>query len=254
LVQLQAEKQNAVDRAAELEAKLAGLEQDLKSRDDELQKLATQNLELTTQLNDATSEIQQSVVIHEQETQALRVTLKPLQDQVQELDRLNSQKDETINGHTSDIEALRSDLERAYAELDDERKELGAQIDELRIAGQVGSMHSSGGDCPNPFAHRKQSPSTRNICPVLKASNMNLSSVLQPLRLGYELRPMMLVCRSRLLSRLRPLQLRLITKHFVNKFSTCRRSPQNSRNNLTTREPLWNVMCRLIRRKWGEFE
>jgi CAP-Gly domain-containing linker protein 1 len=61
---------------------------------------------------------------------------------VQELELLNSQKDEVISGHSLDIETLRSDLERAYAELEEERKELGAQIDELRIAGQVGLVYS----------------------------------------------------------------------------------------------------------------
>jgi len=142
LEQLQSDKQNAVKRATELEANLAGFEQNLKSREDELQKLVTQNLELTTQLNDATSEVQRSLASHEQEKQAHHAISESLRNQLQELERLNSQKDEKITEHSSDIEALRGDLERSYAELEEERKELGAQIDELRIAGQVGLVHS----------------------------------------------------------------------------------------------------------------
>jgi len=138
LEQLQSDKQKAINRATELEANLAGFEQNLKTREDELQKLVTQNLELTTQLNDATSEVQRSLACHEQEKQAHYAILESLRDQLQELERLNSQKDERITEHSSDIEALRGDLERAYAELEEDRKELGAQIDELRIAGQVG--------------------------------------------------------------------------------------------------------------------
>jgi CAP-Gly domain-containing linker protein 1 len=75
LEQLQSEKQSAIDRATELEANLAGFEQNLKSRDDEVRKLVTQNLKLTTQLNDATSEVQRSLASHEQETQAHHATL-----------------------------------------------------------------------------------------------------------------------------------------------------------------------------------
>ena len=137
LERLQSDKQNAIDRTAELEAKLRGLEQDLKTRDDERRNLVNQNLELTTQLNDATSEVQRSLTSHEREAQVHQETLKSLRDQVHELERVNSKKDELINGHTSELETLRNDLERAYAEVEEERKELGAQIDELRIAGQV---------------------------------------------------------------------------------------------------------------------
>jgi DNA repair exonuclease SbcCD ATPase subunit len=136
-VQLQSEKQIAIDRVAELEAKLAGLEQSSQTRDDELQKLEIRNSELTTQLNEATLEVKRSLVNHEQESQAHHATLKSLRDQVQELERLISQKDEVIDGHKSDVATLRSDLARAYADLEEDRKELGAQIDELRIAGQV---------------------------------------------------------------------------------------------------------------------
>jgi CAP-Gly domain-containing linker protein 1 len=142
LEQLQSDKQNAINRATELEANLAGFEQNLKLREDELQKLVTQNLELTAQLNDATSEVQRSLASHEQGKQAHHAVLESLRDQLQELERLNSQKDERITEHSSDIETLRGDLERAYAELEEDRKELGAQIDELRIAGQVGLVHS----------------------------------------------------------------------------------------------------------------
>lgn len=135
--QLQAEKQHAIDRATALDTKLTELEQDLKSRDMELRKLESQNVQLTMQLNDATSEAQRNLASHEQETQAHNASLKSLRDQMQELERFNSQKDAVISANASDIGVLRGDLERAYSDLEEERKELGAQIDELRVAGQV---------------------------------------------------------------------------------------------------------------------
>ena len=135
--QLQSEKQYAIDRATELDVKLAGVEQDLKSRDIDLRKLESQNMQLTIQLTDATSEVQRYLASHEQETQAHHASFRSLRDQMLELERFNSQKDAVISAHSSEIGVLRGELESAHSDLEEERKELGAQIDELRIAGQV---------------------------------------------------------------------------------------------------------------------
>lgn len=137
LKQMQLEKLKALDRASELEAKLAEVEQDFNSRGVLLQTLETQTSELTTRLNEAESEAQNSTATYKQDAETYHSTLKSLQDQLQELEGLNTQKDDTIQGYTSDITTLKDDLERARVELEEEKKELGFQIDELRIAGQV---------------------------------------------------------------------------------------------------------------------
>ena len=137
LGQLQSEKQKAIDMAIDLEAKVASLEEAIKSRNDRLQNFEARNLELTTQLNGAKEEVQRSAATKEQEAEFQRSALKTLHDQVQELQLLNAQKEEVIDSRVSDIETLRNDLVKVHIELEEERKELGAQIDELRIAGQV---------------------------------------------------------------------------------------------------------------------
>lgn len=137
LEQLQSEKQKAIDMAVDLEVKVASLEEAIKSRNDRLQNLEARNLELTTQLNGAKDEVQRSTATKEQEAEFQRSALKSLQDQVQELKLLNAQREEVIDSRVSDIETLRNDLVKVHIELEEEKKELGAQIDELRIAGQV---------------------------------------------------------------------------------------------------------------------
>jgi CAP-Gly domain-containing linker protein 1 len=140
LKQMQLEKLKALARASELEAKLAEVEQDFNSRGVRLQTLETQNSELTTRLNEAETEARDSTATYKQDAETYHSTIKSLQDRVQELEGLNTQKDDTIQGHTSDITTLKDDLERARVELEEEKKELGLQIDELRIAGQVGHV------------------------------------------------------------------------------------------------------------------
>jgi DNA repair exonuclease SbcCD ATPase subunit len=223
LKQMQLEKQKALARASELEAKLAEVEQDFNSRGVRLQTLETQNSELTARLNEAETEAQKSTATYKQDAETYHSTLKLLQDRVQELEGLNTQKDDTIQGHTLDITTLKDDLERARVELEEEKKELGLQIDELRIAGQVGHVSGGVARVMNYFDPRKQSPFTKNAYLMQKAKDMNLCIALQ-LSSPFEQRPMMLIPKNVSVRECRHLQFKSITNLFASKFSICRRS------------------------------
>lgn len=198
LEQLQAEKQKALDKAAELDAKLAEVEQDFKSRGDRLHTLETHNSELTTRLQEVEAEARNSAAAYKQETETYHSTLKSLQDQVQELESINAQKENTVQGYSSDITALKVDLEKAYIELEEEKKELGLQIDELRIAGQVSRMLVDGTHFTNHFDPRKQSRSTKKGCPTQKAKDLNLSTASRSSSPAFEQLPMILTLKNKL--------------------------------------------------------
>ncbi|KAF9529334.1 hypothetical protein CPB83DRAFT_765141 [Crepidotus variabilis] len=134
--QLQAEKQQALEHAKKLEARLSEIEQNTSSHEEQLRTLRQDKSELETQLTAATENLHQSTTNREESILAHNSALESLRNQLAEVQKISIQKEEVILTQTSDIEQLRGSLERACLELEVERKELGSQIDELRIAGQ----------------------------------------------------------------------------------------------------------------------
>ncbi|KAF8973365.1 hypothetical protein BDZ97DRAFT_1780925 [Flammula alnicola] len=136
LEQRRLEQKEAIDRTSNLENKLSELESRLKSQASQVESLESETERLTSELNDARSESQRSIAAHQSESETHSLEVKSFQEKLDELDRLNSQKEEINEANTLKIKQLEANLDQSCIDMEEERRELMAQIDELRVAGQ----------------------------------------------------------------------------------------------------------------------
>lgn len=134
LERLRLEQKVSVDKCSSLEDKLTGCEARLNDQSVQIETLRSENKSLAIQLEQITAEAQDSIAARRAESEDHLLELEVFQEQT---NRLNQQRDEIDQASTHKINQLEESLERARVSMEEERKELGAQIDELRIAGQV---------------------------------------------------------------------------------------------------------------------
>lgn len=134
---LQLEQQKSLELTDWLKTRLAELEQNATSNEEALRIHEQEKADLAVKLAVASEEVQQARTSWELETSLRLDEINSLRHQLADLQNLYQSKEESIQTQSSEIHHLKQNLERAYLELDLERKELGAQIDELRLAGQV---------------------------------------------------------------------------------------------------------------------
>ncbi|KAL4268225.1 CAP-Gly domain-containing protein [Pleurotus pulmonarius] len=120
--QLEAELLEKEKSVREKEDSIRALDQDRQAATVELEK---QKLDTESRMKTLQSKLDDSIAL----TATLKEALAAKEGQEHENDALIKAKD-------AEVALLQSQLERAYSELEDERKELGAQVDELRMAGQ----------------------------------------------------------------------------------------------------------------------
>jgi len=137
IIQLRAQQQETLHNSSELEDRLCVLQNQLESRGNEVQSLQADNQKLLLQLNDLTSQLQLTVTEHRSDLDMHSREVKRLEDQAQEFSRIVKQKDELIATDKSALEQLLVKFDKSQSSFNKERDELLAQIDELRIAGQV---------------------------------------------------------------------------------------------------------------------
>lgn len=124
-------------RTSQLETELLEKEKLVREKEDSIRaqdqdrqaatvELEKQKLDTESRMKTLQSKLDDSIAL----TATLKDALAAKEGQEHENDALIKAKD-------AEVALLQSQLERAYSELEDERKELGAQVDELRMAGQV---------------------------------------------------------------------------------------------------------------------
>ncbi|EFI28199.1 CAP-Gly domain-containing protein [Coprinopsis cinerea okayama7 len=139
LEELRGEKDGALSRVTDLEEELkqaksltSRQEQEVASLNSTIQAL---QLDLDKEKADRLDD-QQAFTSLQAEMQDVVKDMEQLQKVFDDQQASQSKLDEDLQVKEAEIEALQSKLAQVTAELEEERKELGTQIDELRIAGQ----------------------------------------------------------------------------------------------------------------------
>lgn len=130
------EREQASSRVSELEASLRTAERALSERSsviESLQRAAEQSaLDIEKVKNDGELRIR-DIQSKLDDKEFLVTQLKELVDAKE---GLQSENDAVIAAKNAEIAVLETRVQKAYAELEEERRELGGQVDELRKAGQ----------------------------------------------------------------------------------------------------------------------
>jgi len=153
------ERDEAVRRIAQIEAELSASESALEaqrthssSQEQEYQRVSIE-LEVLQLSKDSRFEEMQKKADDD------ATLIKTLQDAVNQQATTTQQQETLSKTREAEMAVLERRLEKAYTELQNEKSELGTQIEELRIAGQV---------CP--YVHAEQLPLNHqfsgNNCPL----------------------------------------------------------------------------------------
>ena len=181
---LQSERQEIIDRSLHLEGHISLLESKLAAYTSQIQTFHTEKESLMAQVTISQSEALASRLAREQDLDAHASQLKGLQEEIDNDRRAISQKDNIIESNGLVIEQLSAKYERVCGEFEEERKELGIQIDELRTAGQVSSLHKFA--FRDPMLCRKLSLSTKSVFLLPRACGTSMSKTFHPLKLALD--------------------------------------------------------------------
>lgn len=136
--QLRVEREETVGKLKAVEAQVSTLGELVDSQAKGMETLQGENQRLRQELVDTAEQAQQDISVRRSEAESLSLEMKSLLDKLDEFEALILQKDEVNAMQASNIQDLSAELEKLQADFQEERKELYVQIDELRIAGQVG--------------------------------------------------------------------------------------------------------------------
>jgi len=139
---LSLEKERSAARIIELEAQLKTTERALDERTAKIESLehalSNSTIDLNKSRNDGESRIQglQSRLV-DQETLVWN-----LKEAIELKENAENESNSELRAKDAEIASLGARVQKAYSELEGERRDLGAQVDELRQAGQVNTLCS----------------------------------------------------------------------------------------------------------------
>jgi CAP-Gly domain-containing linker protein 1 len=141
---LQLERDEARSRISLYQAELKTAEASLDDRESRLQSLDRDHQQTLAALENEKHESEIRFKVLQLKLDDSTVLVKSLKEAVKVKERAELENDSSLKAKNAHIASLESRMEKAYAELEEERKELGGQVDELRQAGQVRSscIHS----------------------------------------------------------------------------------------------------------------
>lgn len=141
--------EKSASRIVELESSLRAVERTLGERDSTIEALERSTKEACTDVEKVKldgearlRDIQSKLDDKEQ----LIIQLKEL---IETKDGLQSENAAVLAAKDAEIMLLESRVQKAYAELEEERRDLGCQVDELRKAGQVCDSEKRSRECAN---------------------------------------------------------------------------------------------------------
>ena len=181
---LQSERQEIIDRSLRLEGEVSLLESKLAAHSSQIEKFHTEKESLAAQVTISQGEALASRLARQQDLDAHAIQLKSLREEVDSYGRANSEKDNIIKSNALYIENLSVDFERVCREFEEERKELGVQIDELRTAGQVSLF--TYGCISGLISSRKLSLFMKSAFLLLRACGTSMSRTSHPLKLALD--------------------------------------------------------------------
>jgi hypothetical protein len=181
---LQSERQEIIDRSSRLEGEISLLESKLADQASQIKTLHTEKETMMTQVKISQSEALEARLVRQQDLETHASHLKTLQEEIDNYSRSDSQKDNIIKSNALVIEQLSAKFERVCAEFEEEKKELGIQIDELRTAGQV-SLFTSG-RFSDLMLCRKLLPFMKSAFLLLRACDTSMNKTSYPLKLALD--------------------------------------------------------------------
>ncbi|KAJ6499418.1 hypothetical protein C8R45DRAFT_982319 [Mycena sanguinolenta] len=133
---LQLEYEGVQSRASEVQTQLKDAEQSLEERAARVQELENASSQALASLHEEKAQGGSRIQTLEQELEESRLLAETLKETISGKETLEREGGEKLKAKQAEIVTLELRLKRTQTELDEERTELGAQVDELRQAGQ----------------------------------------------------------------------------------------------------------------------
>ncbi|TCD63032.1 hypothetical protein EIP91_006068 [Steccherinum ochraceum] len=130
------EKDKVSSRVTELETSLRTSERAINERDSTIEGLERAVQETTKDVEKAKSDGEARIRDVQSKLDDKEALVNQLKDAIDTKEGLQSKNDALITAKNAEIGVLESRVQKAYTELEEERRELGGQVDELRKAGQ----------------------------------------------------------------------------------------------------------------------
>jgi CAP-Gly domain-containing linker protein 1 len=159
---LQRERDEALNRVSQLETQVKTAERSLYERDSKveaLQRAVQQSIADTdTHRNDSEGRIKDL----QSKLDDNLILVQNLKEALEAKEGLENENDAVLKAKKAEVALLQARVEKAYVDMENERRELGAQVSELRQAGQVRSFATLRSRGKVLTRHRKQLHYTRN--------------------------------------------------------------------------------------------
>lgn len=139
---LVAERDKHATRVAELEAAARTAERALTERDATMEALQRTADQAARDVDKARADGEARLRDVQSKLDDRDALIVQLKEAVEAREGEQSESAAVVKAKNTEIALLEARVEKAYAELEEERRELGAQVDELRRAGQVRSILS----------------------------------------------------------------------------------------------------------------
>ena len=134
LENLSKERDDALDRIAQLEASLLASSTAI---DVQVASLEQQNQEARLNLETQKHDMQRTIDAIQQKLECETDVVRNLQATISEKETIIGENSASVSDLMADIRSLQLKLESLSTELQREKQDMGAQIDELRMAGQA---------------------------------------------------------------------------------------------------------------------
>lgn len=140
---LRTERDDALARISMLETSLKTSERSSKEQAVKIESLERNLVNITADMDKARTDGESRIRDMQSRLEDKDTLLQNLKEAVEKKEGLENETDAILKAKNAEIALLEARVNKAYAELDAERKQLGSQVDELRQAGQV-HLFSSG--------------------------------------------------------------------------------------------------------------
>lgn len=158
---LQLERDDAMTHISDLESQLKATERSLNERHSKVEYLERNVQQTMADLDRQRNESESRLKDLQAKLEDGEAMVKNLKEAIETKEGLENQSDSLLKAKNAEIALLESRFQKTSADWDQDRKELGGQVDELRQAGQVSlSFHSF--ILYIKYDRRKPSPCTRN--------------------------------------------------------------------------------------------
>ncbi|KAJ7497179.1 hypothetical protein FB451DRAFT_1075615 [Mycena latifolia] len=136
LTALRLEHEDAESRISQLEVKLKAAQHSLEEKAAQIQELETARTQALASLDEEQAKGKNHIQTLEQKLEDSILSVKTLTDTISVKETAERESEAKLKSKQAEIVSLELRLKRAQTELDEDRIELGGQVDELRQAGQ----------------------------------------------------------------------------------------------------------------------